>query len=109
MANKEKSAKIISKLVDVFRCPICHQSMKVINLKCLICSNKHTFDFAKQGYVNLLTRPSNQHYDKNLFESRQKMIMESNLYSSLHEKISEIISEHLDNSHNPIILFDAGS
>src|SRR5690625_6399395 len=99
MTNKEKSAKVVSEIVDIFRCPICHRSMKVVDFKSLICSNNHTFDFAKQGYVNMLTRPSNQHYDKNLFEARQKIIMESNLYSSLHKKVSEIIGKHLDEFH----------
>src|SRR5699024_10262572 len=71
MTNKEKSAKVVSEIVDIFRCPICHRSMKVVDFKSLICSNNHTFDFAKQGYVNMLTRPSNQHYDKNLFPKLQ--------------------------------------
>src|SRR5699024_11781150 len=95
MNNKEKSVKVVSEIMDIFRFPICHRSMKVVDFKSLICSNNHTFDFAKQGYVNMLTRPSNQHYDKNLFEARQKIIMESNLYSSLHKKVSEIIGKHL--------------
>src|SRR5690625_7478542 len=56
----------------------------------------------------MLTRPSNQHYDKNLFEARQKIILESNLYSSLHKKVSEIIGKQLDESHYPTIIFDAG-
>src|SRR5699024_10366492 len=93
----------------IFRCPICHRSMKVVDFKSLICSNNHTFDFAKQGYVNMLTRPSNQHYDKNLFEARQKISMESNLYSSLHKKVSEIIGKRLDEFHYPTIIFDAVS
>src|SRR5699024_4614897 len=35
--------------------------------------------------------------------------MESNLYSSLHKKVSEIIGKHLDEFHYPTIIFDAGS
>src|SRR5699024_12760558 len=80
MTNKEKSAKVVSEIVDIFRCPICHRSMKVVDFKSLICSNNHTFDFAKQGYVNMLTRSSNKHYDKNLFDAIQKIIILSNLY-----------------------------
>ena len=108
MPNKEQSAEAVSKIVDIFKCPICHQSMKVVALKSLICPNKHTFDFAKHGYINMLTRPSNQQYDKKLFEARQKIIMESNLYSSLHEKISEIIRKHFGLSHCSTIILDAG-
>src|SRR5699024_12711588 len=96
MTNKEKSAKVVSEIVDIFRCPICHRSMKVVDLKSLICSNNHTFDFAKQGYVNMLTSPSNQHYDKKLFEARQNIIMKSKLYSSLHQKNAEIIAKDLN-------------
>src|SRR5699024_12530066 len=109
MTNKEKSAKVVSEIVDIFRCPICHRSMKVVDFKSLICSNSHTFDFAKHGYVNMSTRPSNQHHDKNLFEARQKIIMESNLYSSLHKRVPEIIGKQLDEFHYPTIIVDARS
>jgi|SRR5690625_1911659 len=108
MSNKERSAENLSEIVDVFRCPLCHSSMKVMNLKSIICSNNHTFDIAKQGYVNMMTRPTNSHYDKKLFEARQNMIMESDLYALLHEKISEMIEEHLGVSNYPTIILDAG-
>jgi 23S rRNA (guanine745-N1)-methyltransferase len=108
MANKEKSAELVSEIINVFRCPICHSPMKVIDFKSIICSNHHTFDFAKQGYVNMMTRPSNSHYNKKLFEARQKMIMKGDLYALLHEKISEIIKEHSDVAINSTIMLDAG-
>ncbi|WP_077319094.1 putative RNA methyltransferase [Virgibacillus proomii] len=108
MANKEKSAEMVSENVEVFRCPICHFPVKVFGLKSLVCPNNHTFDFAKQGYVNMMTRPSSSHYDKKLFEARQKIIMKSNLYTFLHEKISEVIGKYLDASHAPAVILDAG-
>lgn len=108
MSNIEKSAESLSEIVDVFRCPLCHSSMKVMNLKSIICSNNHTFDIAKQGYVNMMTRPANSHYDKKLFEARQEIIAESDLYELLHEKTSEMIKEYLDVSNNPTIMLDAG-
>src|SRR5690625_4925468 len=109
MTNKEKSAKVVSEIVDIFRCPICNRSLIYAYFKILISTNKHTFESIKLRYVNIKTRPSNHHYDKNLFEARQKIIMESNLYSSLHKKVSEIIGKHLDEFHYPTIIFDAGS
>lgn len=83
--------------------------MKVVAFESLICTNNHTFNFARQGYINMLNRPSRQRYDKVLFEARRKIITESNLYSPLHEKIGEIIEEHLAKSCSPTIIFDAGS
>lgn len=82
--------------------------MKVVKLKSLICSKNHTFDFSKQGYLNLLPHPSQSHYHKELFEARQKIILESNLYSSLHEKIANIILEYLNHARFPSLILDAG-
>jgi len=109
MTRREQIAAAVREVVDIFRCPICHQSMQVVDLKSLICSDNHTFDFAKQGYLNMLNRPSNQPYDKILFDARQKIIMESNLYASLHKKVAEIIMEFLGEHRQPTFIFDAGS
>lgn len=108
MINKEKSAERLSEIVDVFRCPLCQSPMKVMTLKSIICTNNHTFDFAKQGYVNMMTRATNSHYGKKLFEARQKIIMQSDLYALLHEKTSEMIKEYLDAYNDLTIMLDAG-
>ncbi|AZV43437.1 putative RNA methyltransferase [Peribacillus asahii] len=108
MTNKEKSAELVSKYVHVFNCPLCNSPMEVVDLRSLICLNNHTFDFAKQGYVNLMTRSTNSHYDKKLFEARHKIITESDLYGLLHQRISEVINENIETSNNEIMIFDAG-
>lgn len=108
MSNITKSAEIFSKYVEAFRCPHCKGSIKVVDMKSLICSNNHTFDFAKQGYVNLMTRSSNTQYNKELFEARQKVIMESNLYELLHEKIVKVVAEYMDTHDFSTMILDAG-
>ncbi|RFB12098.1 methyltransferase domain-containing protein [Bacillus sp. HNG] len=108
MTNKEKSAELVNKYVHVFSCPICKSPMEVTHLKSIVCLNNHTFDFAKQGYVNMTTRSSNSLYDKELFKARQKVIMESNLFAPLHKKISEIIIENIDALKDEIMILDAG-
>ncbi|MGM7723872.1 putative RNA methyltransferase [Metabacillus sp. Hm71] len=105
MADKAKS---VSEFLEVFRCPYCKNSFRAVDLKSLKCPNNHTFDFAKQGYVNMMIRPSISHYNKALFEARQKMIMESHLYSLLHKEISNLIKEHLGESSSPSLILDAG-
>lgn len=83
--------------------------MKVADLKSLVCSNNHTFDLAKQGYVNTLTRPVKSNYDRDLFKARHETIMTSQLYHPFHQIVSEIVDEHLaDNKRNNYIL-DAGA
>ena len=91
MTKKIKSAELVSEFVAAFRCPLCKSSMRVVDLKSLICSKNHTFDFTKQGYVNLMTRSSTSHYKKELFEARRKIIMESDLYTFVHEAIARSI------------------
>lgn len=109
MKHKEKSARLFQNNIHLFRCPICNSSMEVIQLKSLVCVNRHTFDFAKQGYVNLLTRPIRSNYDKALFQARQSIMMESKLFTPLHKKISEFIIENVNDLEDNFVIIDAGS
>lgn len=77
---------------SIFQCPVCTSPMKIIELKSVVCDQHHTFDIAKQGYVNFLTRPVHSEYDKALFEAR-KTVIDSGLYERLHSMIREIIDE----------------
>lgn len=104
---KKHTATIYNNYIQHFSCPICKSSMELIQSKSLVCSKNHTFDIAKQGYVNMLMRSINSQYDKQLFQSRRKIITESNLYAPLHKKISEIIIEKMDEI-NVCTIFDAG-
>ncbi|RYL97006.1 methyltransferase domain-containing protein [Sporolactobacillus sp. THM7-7] len=108
MTNKEKSAELVNKYVHVFSCPICKSPMEVTHLKSLVCLNNHTFDFAKQGYVNMLTHAAHSHYDKQLFTARREIILKSGLYTFLHEKISEVINDALSAAKDEIMIVDAG-
>lgn len=108
MTHKENSVRLISQYVQVLSCPLCHSSMKVINSRSLICLKQHTFDIAKQGYVNMMTRSATQRYDDILFEARQKIIVESNVYTALHKTISEVIDERLNATRRQSIILDAG-
>ncbi|MFB9974621.1 methyltransferase domain-containing protein [Allobacillus sp. SKP2-8] len=107
MSSKEKMAKLIQGYEQKLRCPLCQQSVRVVEFSKLVCQNNHAFDLAKQGYVNLLNQPSDSQYDKKLFNSRREIITQTNLYQLLHHKISEVIADHLAGRSNQILL-DAG-
>lgn len=108
VTRKEFSAKMFRQYIDVFRCPICDSSMEVVESKSFICSNRHTFDIAKQGYVNLLTKPVKTHYDEKLFDARHKIIVDRHFFSDLHDVITNIIHEHDSEISKDTIIFDAG-
>ncbi|WP_185971041.1 methyltransferase domain-containing protein [Alkalicoccobacillus porphyridii] len=91
MKKRIKRAQLAQKHIDLFQCPICNESMKLHEFKSLLCLNKHTFDFAKQGYVHLTTRANDRLYTRKLFEARRKMILSSAIYDPLHQVLSEAI------------------
>ena len=35
-----------------YRCPVCQKTLK-LKERTLVCDNRHSFDLAKSGYVNL--------------------------------------------------------
>lgn len=99
----------LEKFVHVLKCPICEREMKVADLKSLICSKNHTFDITKQGYVNLLSRPSSAtSYTKELFRARHHVITESNLYQPMHEGIARVIKNHFSDFQGPLFVGDLG-
>ncbi|NSL50992.1 methyltransferase domain-containing protein [Bacillus sp. P2(2020)] len=98
MMKKIKSAMRVKEIEFAFRCPICHHPLIVDDLRMMVCAKRHTFDFSKQGYVNLLTRQINSQYTKELFEARRKIICETELYGKMHQLIASIIEEHFDNT-----------
>lgn len=97
------SALLVKEYAAMFICPICSSNMNVIELKSLICLNNHTFDFTKQGYLNLTTHQIKTKYDKALFEARRKLISEVGFFNPLIEAIISIINRH-DTSNNLMIL-----
>jgi 23S rRNA (guanine745-N1)-methyltransferase len=103
-----KSANFASNYNAIFACPICHSSMRVLESKSLICSNHHTFDFAKQGYINFTSHSVKTKYGKELFEARRKLITEGAFYNPLIQKIAKIINEHVVETNETISILDTG-
>ncbi|NLJ72406.1 MAG: methyltransferase domain-containing protein [Syntrophomonadaceae bacterium] len=91
--------------IDGFRCPICHSDIAISNHS-LICSNNHTYDISKQGYVNLLANYRPSKYDKHLFASR-RIINELGFFDPLISQIVLIIEDKLSDK-SLIRILDAG-
>lgn len=103
LSKKEHSIARLKKHDAILNCPICHTSFSITEQ--LTCTQGHSFDFSKQGYLNLLNQHNATHYDKALFESRRELITESVFFTPLIERITSLITEHLD---NPISIVDGG-
>ena len=74
-----------------FSCPICQENLALVESS-LKCSNRHSFDLAKFGYVNLAPQiKQSANYDKENFQNRQE-ILEAGFYQAILEGISDLLA-----------------
>lgn len=105
--NNLERFQLLAQHEHVFACPLCFNPLKVIAYKSFVCSSGHCFDFAKQGYVNLLTRPYQTKYDTSLFAARQQMNA-IGFFEPLISRISESILRLMQPHHESLRILDAG-
>lgn len=97
---------LLNESTEIFRCPICKNSIKSIDKNSLLCENNHCFNISKKGYVNLLKNNNKTIYDKSLFESRSKIYAEK-IYEKLSKEIIDIVDKYTNNKDTNYVL-DAG-
>ena len=74
-----------------FACPICQENLTLVESS-LKCENRHSFDLAKFGYVNLAPQiKQSANYDKENFQNRQQ-ILEAGFYQAILETISDLLA-----------------
>ena len=90
----------------MFNCPICNEKLNKEN-NSYRCNNNHSFDIARQGYVNLL--PVNKKHSDNPGDSKDMVLsrrefLESGNYECFSNKLNEIIATLFKDSQNLSIL-----
>ena len=76
---------------SAFSCPICQKNLTLIETS-LKCSNRHSFDLAKFGYVNLAPQiKQSANYDKENFQNRQE-ILKAGFYQTILKAISDLLA-----------------
>lgn len=86
-------------------CPVCQTALARFD-HTLKCSHQHSFDIAREGYVNLLLK-------KPLGDTREMLqarrhFLERDHYRPLSDTLNELISSHLHHASSPIAILDAG-
>ena len=98
---KPKLQRFVS--ATAFACPICQENLTLVESS-LKCENRHSFDLAKFGYVNLAPQiKQSANYDKENFQNRQQ-ILEAGFYQAILETVSDLLS----NSKNAKTILDIG-
>lgn len=84
-----------------YKCPVCDENLQLEG-KSYICDKKHTFDIAKEGYVNLLVHKSSKEPgDSKLSVLSRKEFLESGYYDDLSNLINSLISEFVKTKTKP--------
>jgi len=91
-------------IIHHLRCPLCGGAFS-LKEKSLVCEKRHTYDVARQGYVNFVPGQKEMFYKKELFESRAK-VFEAGVYAPVVARLSEAI-ERFVQKETPVLL-DAG-
>ena len=86
-----------------FACPICQENLTLLETS-LKCCNRHSFDLAKFGYVNLAPQiKQSVNYDKENFQNRQQ-ILEAGFYQAILDAVSDLLA----NSETSSTILDIG-
>ncbi len=109
MVGRGLDPAVIVKGDSMFICPICKSKLN-IDGKAYICENNHSFDIAKQGYVNLL--PVNKKHSDNPGDSKDMVLsrrefLEGGYYDCFTEKLCEIINSLFEDKQK-ITIADCG-
>nr|WP_276561717.1 methyltransferase domain-containing protein [Bacillus sonorensis] len=102
-----QSAALMGRFETMFQCPMCAAEMTVADRKSLICKIGHTFDIARQGYVNVMTHSPAVKYDKGLFEAR-RTIAGSGFFEPLCEALADRIKRAGLPAGKTVKILDAG-
>ena len=97
--------------MSILICPYCKGPLTASKERTFVCENKHSFDLAKQGYLNLLPvnqKKSKDPGDNQMMISARREFLELGFYDSLIDSIKNLIEKKLSFNSQEIIAFDAG-
>ena len=92
---------------DLYLCPVCGERLKVDGRSCL-CKNRHCFDIARDGYINLATRhtASGDHGDNREMIRARRDFLSIGHYAHLMDTLADLAL-----IHTPVmgVVLDAGA
>lgn len=90
-------------------CPIDGEKLQQVDHQ-LVCDNGHTFDIARQGYVNLLPvqhKRSKQPGDSKAMVLARQQHLNTGIYQKISDKVTGTVVAHIIND-NDVCILDAG-
>lgn len=87
---------------SMLKCPICQEDLKQDG-RSWKCVNRHSFDQAKEGYLNLSRKQKSDSGDNKLMVQARTAFLETGAYAFLKDEISRLLDEK-----KPEVLIDLG-
>ncbi|HFE38546.1 MAG TPA: methyltransferase domain-containing protein, partial [Gammaproteobacteria bacterium] len=94
----------------LFICPVCQAALTRVD-KTFVCENRHCFDIAKEGYVNLLPvqkKKSISPGDNNVMIKSRKDFLDKHYYDMLIAPCANIINQLIAERFEHCMLLDVG-
>jgi len=97
--------------MSIITCPYCESPLSDSGERNFICANKHSFDLAKQGYLNLLPvnqKKSKDPGDNEMMIAARRNFLELGFYDQLIESIKVTIADQISFDNHKVVALDAG-
>ncbi len=91
--------------VHLLTCPVCHAPLQQRDMV-LYCPHSHTFDIAREGYVNLLRKKLSGDTREMLLARRT--FLEGGFYQPLSDMLNALVSSYVSEIASPVTILDAG-
>lgn len=95
---------MIESIINLLRCPLCGGAFLKKDSS-LVCERRHTYDIARQGYVNFVPGQKETFYKKELFAHRAKAF-EAGVYAPVVARLTQAIDRYAPG--NSPVLLDVG-
>lgn len=97
--------------LNTLLCPICGLEFSDSQPRSLACTNGHSFDFARQGYLNLLTGHGTKFVpDSAEMVAARDAFLDAGHYNPLGAALAEVVRAQLASTGNgPALIVDAGT
>ena len=81
--------------MGILVCPICKKELNKIDKK-EICENNHSFDYAKEGYLNLhISKNSKNPGDDKVMVNSRREFLDKGFYVEISEKVNELLKANI--------------
>ncbi|MDA0147161.1 23S rRNA (guanine(745)-N(1))-methyltransferase [Vibrio sp. LaRot3] len=93
-----------------YQCPLCHQPL-TFSERTYRCANNHSFDLAKEGYVNLMPAHHKRSKDpgdnKEMMQARRRFL-ECDYYQPMKQKIAQLCAQFVQGTDHQLLDIGCG-